>query len=136
MTRLPREALGYAAVSLVSLVIDVTILAFLVQVLKWGNLAAAAIAFLAGACVAYALSVRFVFTQHRLRNRRAEFAGFVAIGAVGLALNIGVIYLCMRNLGLQVLTAKAVAAGFSFSCNFVARRQALFVPSSLPPAVF
>jgi putative flippase GtrA len=133
MTRLPREALRYAAVSLVSLAIDVTILAFLVQVLKWGNLAAAATSFLTGACVAYALSVRFVFTQHRLSNRRAEFAGFVAIGTLGLAVNVGVIYLCLRFLGLQILTAKAVAAGFSFSCNFLARRQILFVPAPLPP---
>jgi putative flippase GtrA len=135
VTRLPREALGYAAVSLVSLAIDVTILAFLVQVLQWGNLVAAATSFLAGACVAYALSVHFVFTQHRLRNRRAEFAGFVAIGVLGLAINIGVIYLCIGYLGMQVLTAKALAAAFSFSCNFVARRQALFVSSSGPPAV-
>jgi putative flippase GtrA len=135
MTRLPREAIGYAAVSLVSLAIDVLILAFLVQVLHWGNLAAAATSFLAGACVAYVLSVRFVFTQHRLRNRGAEFAGFVAIGIIGLAVNISVIYLCIDFLGMHVLTAKGVAAGFSFSCNFLARRQILFVPPSLPPLI-
>ena len=131
MRRLPREALRYLAVSVVSLIIDVMILAYLVQVLKWGNLTAATTSFLAGACVAYALCVRFVFMQHRLRNRRAEFAGFVAIGVLGLAVNIGVIYLCIHFLGLQVLIAKGVAAGFSFSFNFLARRQLLFVQASL-----
>ena len=135
MRQLPREALRYLAVSLVSLTIDVMILAYLVQVLHWGNLTAATISYFAGACIAYALSVRFVFTQHRLRNRRAEFAGFVAIGVLGLAVNIGVIYLCIHFLGLQVLIAKGVAAGFSFTCNFLARRQILFVASALPPVV-
>ena len=130
MRQLPREALRYLAVSLVSLTIDVMILAYFVQVLKWGNLTAATTSFLAGACVAYALSVRFVFTQHRLRNRRAEFAGFVAIGVLGLAVNIGVIYLCIHFLALQVLLAKGVAAGFSFTCNFLARRQILFVKAT------
>ncbi len=135
MTRLPQEALRYAAVSVVSLAVDVMILAYLVQVLLWGNLVAAATSFLAGACIAYALSVRFVFTQHRLHNRRAEFVSFVAIGAVGLAVNVGVIYLCIRFLALEVLTAKAVAAAFSFSCNFLARRQLLFVTPLSPPTV-
>ena len=130
MRRLIRDAFGYGAVSAVSLGVDFAILTLLVQFLKWGNLAAATLSFLAGACVAYALSVRFVFTQHRLRNRRAEFAGFVAIGAIGLAVNIGVIYIATRYLGMHVLAAKCVAAGFSFSCNFLARRQILFVQAS------
>jgi putative flippase GtrA len=130
MRRLLREAFGYGAVSAVSLGVDFAILTFLVQVLKWGNLIAATLSFLAGACLAYALSVRFVFTQHRLRNRQAEFAGFVALGAIGLVVNVGVIYLATHYLGLRILAAKCVAAGFSFSCNFLARRQLLFVPAA------
>lgn len=130
MTRLFREALGYGAVSVVSLGVNFVILALLVKYFQWGDLAAATLSFLAGACVAYALSVRFVFTQHRLRNRRAEFLGFVAIGALGLAVNIGVIYLAIRFLAMPVLYASCIAAGFSFSCNFIARRQILFVQAA------
>jgi putative flippase GtrA len=128
MTRLFREAYRYAAVSLVSLGVDTAILALLVQILKWGVLTSATISFLVGACIAYALSVKFVFRLHRLRNRRAEFAGFVALGLIGLAVNTGVIYLATQFLGMHVLIAKCVAAGCSFSCNFLARRQLLFVP--------
>jgi putative flippase GtrA len=128
MRRLFMEAYRYALVSLVSLGVDVAILAFLVQILKWGVLTSATISFLVGACSAYALSVRFVFRLHRLRNRRAEFAGFVALGLIGLAVNTGVIYLATQFLGMHVLIAKCVAAGCSFSCNFLARRQLLFVP--------
>jgi putative flippase GtrA len=130
MTRLFREAYRYAAVSLVSLGVDTAILALLVRILKWGVLTSATISFLVGACIAYALSVKFVFRLHRLRNRRAEFAGFVALGLIGLAVNTGVIYLATRFLGMHVLIAKGVAAGCSFSCNFLARRQLLFVPAA------
>jgi putative flippase GtrA len=127
MTRLLRDATRYAAVSAVSLAINMAILLVLVQFLHWRNLIAASTSFIAGACVAYGLSVRFVFTQHRLRNRRAECVTFIAIGAIGLALNTGVIYLATERLGLHILLANGVAAGCSFACNFLARRQILFV---------
>ncbi|MFI4891466.1 MAG: GtrA family protein [Steroidobacterales bacterium] len=123
-----REAIGYMTASAIALGVDVCILAVLVQVFHWGTLTAATTSFLAGACVAYALSVRFVFKQHRLRNRRAEFAGFVAIGAIGVVVNAAVIYMAADVFGLHFLVAKGIAAGFTFSCNFVARRQILFVP--------
>ena len=84
-------------------------------------------AFLGGAVVAYELSVRLAFKQHRLESRRKEFASFVAIGVVGLAVNAAVIFVMVRYAGLHYLIAKCVAAGCTFFCNFVARRQILFV---------
>ena len=99
MRRLLHEALGYGAVSAISLGADFGILAILVQWLHWPTLIAATTSFLAGACVAYALSVRYVFSQHRLRSRRAEFVGFVALGTIGLAVNLAVIYVATGLLG-------------------------------------
>jgi putative flippase GtrA len=127
MMRLLRDATRYAAVSAVSLAVNMAILLFLVHFLHWGNLTAATTSFIAGAFVAYGLSVRYVFSQHRLRDRRAECVTFIAIGAIGLAVNTGVIYLATVFLGLNILIANGVAAGCSFACNFVARRQILFV---------
>ena len=69
MRPLLREGLGYALVSACALLTDVALLALLVRYGGWNYLAAATTSFLAGACIAYVLSVRFVFTQHRLRNR-------------------------------------------------------------------
>jgi len=123
-----REAFGYAVASACALAVDVAILWTLVHFFSWGYLAAATLSFLAGAGVAYAISVTLVFKRHRLRDRRAEFAGFVAIGAVGLAINAGVMLLAVRYIGLHYLLAKGVAAGCTFTCNFLARRQILFVP--------
>jgi putative flippase GtrA len=90
-------------------------------------MAAAAASFLAGAVVAYELSVNLVFKQHKLHDRRAEFVSFVAIGIAGLAVNAAVIYALVGFFGVHYLLAKCVAAGFTFLCNFTARRQILFV---------
>ncbi len=128
MNRWLREALGYGAASAVALLVDVSILWLLVQKLHLGYLGAATLGFLAGACVAYALSVTLVFRNHRLRDRRAEFAGFVAIGVVGLGINAGVILLAVKTLGLHYLVGKGIATGCTFTYNFVARRQLLFAP--------
>jgi putative flippase GtrA len=125
-----KEAIGYGAASAGALVVDMTILWVLVRFFGWGYLAAATASFLAGAVVAYVLSLKLAFKQHRLRDQRVEFISFVAIGTVGLAVNAGVISLAVRYLGLHYLLAKCVAAGFTFMCNFFVRRQILFVRHS------
>lgn len=125
-----KEACGYGAASGCALIVDVAILWMLVRFYSWHYLAAATISFLAGASVAYVLSVRLAFKQHRLRDRHAEFIGFVMIGVAGLALNAAIMSLAVRYFGLNFLLAKCVAAACTFTCNFVARRQILFAGHS------
>jgi len=127
MKLLLKEAVGYGAASAVALGVDMGILWILVHFFEWGAITAATTSFLAGAVVAYQLAVRLAFKQHRLRDRRAEFVGFVGIGTAGLAINAGVIAFAVRYLGIHYIIAKCVAAGFTFTCNFLARRQLLFI---------
>jgi len=79
----------------------------------------------AGASVAYALSVRFVFSAHRLCDRRLEFTWFVALGLVGVAINLLVLYVTVGRLGVDLVFAKAMAACCTFCANFTLRRQLL-----------
>jgi len=127
MKALLREAAGYAAASCCALLADMSILFCLIRFERWNYEIAATISFLAGSVVAYRLSTRIAFRQRRLDDRRAEFASFVAIGAAGLAVNAAVMYVAVTGIGLPVMTGKCVAAGFTFTCNFVCRRQLLFV---------
>jgi putative flippase GtrA len=127
MSVIIKEAAGYTLASAAALLLDMTVLWTLVNFLSWNYLAAAATSFLAGSIVAYELSVRIAFRQHRLQERRAELAAFVAIGVMGLAVNSSVIFIMVRYLGVHYLLAKCVAAGCSFTCNFMVRRQLLFV---------
>jgi putative flippase GtrA len=125
-----QQVVGYGAASACALAADVTLLWLLVRFCGWGYLSAATASFISGAFVAYALSLRLAFHQHRLADQRLEFVSFVAIGTAGLAINAAVISLAVRYLGLHYLLAKCLAAGFTFFCNFFARRQILFVRQS------
>jgi putative flippase GtrA len=122
-----KEAFGYAAASGCALLFDMAILWILVSYFSWDYLAAATLSFLVGTFVAYALSISFVFERRRLKDRRVEFASFAAIGTAGLAVNAAVIFIAVRYLGLYFLVAKCMAAGFTLVCNFISRRQILFV---------
>jgi putative flippase GtrA len=124
---LVREAAGYAVASGCALLVDMSILFGLAHFEHWNYEIAAAVSFMAGSVVAYRISTQIAFRHRRLRDRRVEFASFVAIGTAGLAVNAAVMYAAVAGFGLSVMAAKCVAAGFTFACNFVCRRQLLFV---------
>ncbi|HVC00896.1 MAG TPA: GtrA family protein [Steroidobacteraceae bacterium] len=127
MKVLLKETLGYTLASAAALAVDAGILFILVHFFAWWYLAAATVSFTVGLFVAYGLSVTVVFKRRRVADRRLEFATFAAIGLLGLVVNAVVIYAGVRYAGLHYMAAKAVAAGFTFAGNFLARRQLLFV---------
>jgi putative flippase GtrA len=126
MRKLLSEAAKYAAASAVALAADTGLLLGLTRYAGWHYLFAAAVSFMTGASIAYALSVKFVFSAHRLRNRELEFVSFVVIGLVGWVLNLVVLFIAHSKLGIDLLLAKGLAAGFTFLTNFALRRQLLF----------
>jgi putative flippase GtrA len=130
MKQLLREFSGYGVASVAALSVDMALLWALVHV-GIQYLAAAAVSFTAGAVVAYWLSTTLAFRQHRMQDRRVEFLGFVAIGVAGLTINTSVIYAAVQFLGLHYMLAKSAAAGFTFTFNFIVRRQILFVAPAL-----
>jgi putative flippase GtrA len=127
MNRLLMEALRYGGASVCALIVDVAILGVLVHYFSWGYLAASATSFSAGMCAGYLLSVEFVFEERRLRDRRIEFAAFAILGVLGLAINSAVMFAAVHYFGLNYLLAKMAAACCTFFCNFISRRQLLFV---------
>lgn len=135
MKTLVREASGYALSSAAALLVDVLLLAALVEGLGWHYLIAATTSFVFGAFVAYALVTRFVFRYRRLRDQRAEFAVFAGIGLLGLAVNNVVIHFVVTALDFGYLFGKAAAASVTFVLNFVVRRWLLFTRWSRTPIV-
>ena len=127
MKSFTREITGYAAASACALALDVSILWALVHYFFWWYLAAATFSFLCGVIVSYLLSIKWAFKQHRLSDWRAEFMGFALLGTIGLGVNAIVIFIAVEYLGVYLLIAKGLAAGFTFLCNFVSRRRLLFI---------
>ena len=123
---LARQFALYFAVSAGALALDFALFAALNRLLGLHYLAASAISFSSGAAVTYLLSVRLVFDQRRIGDRRVEFASFFLIGLVGLAVNQLALLVGVSALAWPPLQAKVAAAGFSFVANFLARRTLLF----------
>lgn len=124
--RLARESWKYLWVSALALGVDYALLILLTRYLGLYYLVAAAVSFCAGLIVNYALSVRFVFEERSMSDRRAEFLWFCIIGLFGLILNEFAMAFAVQSLGLSYVMAKLPAAGLSFVFNFIARRALLF----------
>jgi putative flippase GtrA len=122
-----RELFGYGAASAIALAVDISILWMLVHFFSVGYVVASSASFMAGSVVAYELSIRIAFKRHRLAERNKELASFIAIGVGALTVNAVVMFIAVDVLAFHYLAAKCFAVVFTFACNFVARRQILFV---------
>jgi putative flippase GtrA len=130
MKSLAGEFLRYGLASAVAFAVDAGLLWLLVASGTMHYLAAATLAFCAGALVAYALSVRLVFAHRRLDSRAAELNLFLLIGLLGLGINNLVIWLGVEFAGAAPVAAKFAASAITLTVNFTLRRMALFTPRS------
>lgn len=87
---------------------------------------AAGIGFASGMAVSYLVSVRYAFARRSVADRRLEFASFVGIGLLGLALTQGLLELMATRLLLPVLAAKGLTACFVFAFGYSLRKALLF----------
>lgn len=116
----------YGFVSVLALVVDV---AALMAGVEWFGLApvlAATLSFSLGIVVNFACTRVWVFTRRRHARRRVEFALFVLVGVIGLALNAAIMAGLHEGLGVHYLLAKAVSTAIVFFWNFLARRQFIY----------
>lgn len=122
------EVTRYAFVSSVGFAADVATLWLLAVYLSIHYLASAAIGFIIGGFIVYALSIRYVFRFRRLSSVSIESTTFVAIGIVGLAVNTGAIFIAVNFAGIELLSAKLIASSMTLLINYLLRKFALFSP--------
>jgi putative flippase GtrA len=125
MNLLQREFIRYSAVGALAFCADFALLAALSQS-GMHYLLAVLLAFLVGTWVNYRLSVRWVFAYRALSLHRAEFGVFLLVGLVTLAVSLALIGGLVEQLGLHLLWAKCLVAGFTLVLNFAGRRALLF----------
>jgi putative flippase GtrA len=117
----------YFAASLVALAIDVAILSLCLRQLHFGLALSASIGFVAGAIVAYVLSIRWVFRRRAYRDVPAlEFLTFIGIGVAGLGVTQLVLWLGVTQFRLLPELVKVGAAGLTFAFNYIVRKSLLF----------
>jgi putative flippase GtrA len=118
-----RELILYGLLSGLALGVDTgTFLLSLAQGISWPL--SAGLGFGLGLMVSYAGSTCFVFHQHRLKDRRAEFVFYAGIGGAGLLLTQLSLWLLLAV--LPPLAAKLLSAIGVFGFNFALRKTLLF----------
>ncbi|MEN9419101.1 MAG: hypothetical protein RI988_2721 [Pseudomonadota bacterium] len=120
------ELLRYFLCSALALGVDAGLYGLLMRAAGWGYAAAAAAGFAAGLAVVYMLSVRWAFRTRRLRDARAEFALFAAIGVAGLLLTEWLLWMLIDGFGADALVAKGMSASAVFVFNYAVRKWLLF----------
>jgi len=124
------ESAKYLGAAVLALAFDAGSLWVLTTYCGWNYLLAATTTFLSGGVLLYALSVGFVFSHRRTTKRGVELPSFVALGLVGLVVNLLVIRLGVEAVRLSVIHAKLAASVCSFGVNFALRRALLFSPAA------
>ncbi|BDZ62017.1 hypothetical protein Lsed01_00655 [Demequina sediminis] len=114
--------MGYGWTAAVGLIVDFCTLALLADVFSVHYLMASTSGFLSGLAVVFVLSERFVFRDPRVAHPWVRFSLFGVIGAIGLLLLNGQMWVFVEKLGWYYLVAKAVATVTVFAWNFLARR--------------
>jgi putative flippase GtrA len=126
----PQRTLGqflrYVVVGGVAFAVDFSFLALLTEVGKINYLISAAISFLLGLVCNYVLSIKWVFSERKFKNKLLEFALFSGIGIVGVVLNEVFIWLLTEKVGIYYLYSKIVTAMIVLNWNFLARKFGLF----------
>lgn len=121
-------------VSVLAALLDVALLALLVELLGWRPLSAATVSYLAGGVVQYVLSRSWVFYAQAARHLLLHFLAFQLLSLVGLGITWALLWVSVEGFGINYLIGKALALCLAFGWNFGSRRGWLFRPkSSRPP---
>lgn len=121
-----KEFFKYLIVGGVAFAVDYSLLFFLSE--YWGiyYLISATFSFSAGIFIAYYLSVSWVFSARSISNKNTEFLIFLAIGVIGLLLNILIMWWMTDFLNFHYMISKLFSAGLVFCSNFAFRKILLF----------
>ena len=136
LRQLVAEFIGYTAASAVALVADLGTLTLLVSHGVY-YLVAATISFLVGLVIVYLASTWWIFSWRSYEGKpRIELGFFLFTGVVGLALNLGIMYVGTALLGFYYLIPKLVSVAFVFAWNYLSRKIVLFTPDRGPVQLY
>ena len=123
---LAREFVRYFWAGCLVFGLDLAVLVALTELAGLHYLVANLFGFAVGLAAGYLLCTRWVFARRRLALAHREFAVFVGLTLIGLALNEGLIWAGVEFAGLHYTLAKVVATGAGFVVNFALKKAVLF----------
>jgi putative flippase GtrA len=115
-----KQFLKFALAGTAATLTTYAVLIFLVEGWNWGAVLASIAAYLVGAGVNYLLNYRFTFASTQLH--RVAVPRFLAVMAVGLVLNTGIMYYAVNRLNIHYLLAQLMAVAVVLVWSFTLSR--------------
>lgn len=122
MKRLIAQIMKFGVVGVVAFAIDYGLLVFLTEVFGIEYLVSATVSFTVSVVFNYLASMRYVFAHKEGLSRRREFAIFVVLSVIGLAINNVCLWLGVDMLGVDYRISKIVVTAIVMVWNFVTRK--------------
>ena len=132
MRDLLRQFMKHSVVGSIAFLVDFALLVATVETLGWGPLVASIFSYLVSVAVSYYGSMRFVFESRDDLSRRKEFAIYMVLSLIGLALNSICMWAGQEILrsqgidwarGVYYMVVKVVATFIVTFYNFFSRRR-------------
>lgn len=136
MRPLIEQILRFGAVGVAGFIVDSSVLLAALAFTPLGPYGGRVVSFLCAATVTWALNRRFTFAGARNAAAGSQWFRFLAVNAIGGAVNYGVYALCIARFGTEPpIPVLAVAfgsiAGLAF--NFTLSRTLVFAHKECPP---
>lgn len=120
------QILKYAVVGGTAAVVDVSLFVVFAQILEFPYLLVGFITFLLATLVNYLLSIKFVFQSGVKHSKKKEVILIYLVSAIGISLNLLILFLSHEFLHFQLFISKIIATGGVFLWNYYIRKQYIF----------
>lgn len=126
MLKLFNQFSKYAVVGGFAFIVDYSLLWFLTEKIKFYYLISALISFITGLVINYILSVKFVFDNRKINDKKIEFFYFSLIGVAGVIINQASMWFLTEKIKIFYMKSKLITALIVLMWNFSIRKIFLF----------
>ncbi|NLO17443.1 MAG: GtrA family protein [Arcobacter butzleri] len=116
----------YFFVGAMAAIVDIGVFVLLAKVLGYNYILVAIISFVLGTLVNYLLSIKYVFSSGTRYTKSKEIGLVYSISAIGLLLNVVIIYISYSVLGVELVSSKLISTAIVFFWNYLARKYFVF----------
>ena len=122
MKHLLAQIMKFGVVGVIATVIDFGVMIFLTEVFGINPVASATVSFTVSVIFNYLASMRYVFSHREGMSRQREFAIFIVLSVIGLAINDALMWVGTEMTPVDYRIVKVLATAVVMVWNFVSRK--------------
>jgi len=116
----------YFSIGSVAALTDILLFSLFAKFFGFNYLIVGFFSFIVATGVNYILSIRYVFESGTRHSKKKEIILVYIISAIGLLINLSMLYLFIDLLDFEMIFSKILSTGITFFWNYFARRMYVF----------